>query len=66
MMGKHLKRFVKLATTIFVLVGIGHALRIIYGWELTVGGFDMPMYISYLVLFMLVCMAIMGVYYIRK
>lgn len=63
---KHIRRFIKLSTTIFVLVGVGHTLRIGYDWSLEIGGFAMPMYISYLVVFMLVCMVIMGMYYLRK
>jgi len=63
---KHRRRYIKLTVVIFLLVGIFHGLRAIYGWTLTVGSFEIPITVSWLAFIILVLMLIMGITYIKK
>ena len=38
--------FSLLAGAIFVVVAVGHALRFVFKWEVVVGGWQVPMWIS--------------------
>ena len=40
------KPFTHIAVGIFILVGILHVLRLIYGWEVTIASIVIPMWIS--------------------
>ncbi len=33
---------------IFLLVGVGHGLRLLYGWEAVIGGWSVPVWVSWL------------------
>jgi len=41
-----MKPFVALASIIFAVVAILHALRLLYGWEVTINGWAVPMWVS--------------------
>jgi hypothetical protein len=40
------KTFTKVATIIFSLVALLHALRLLQGWELVIGSYNAPAWIS--------------------
>lgn len=42
------KTFFKVASTIFLIVGVVHALRILNGWSAVIGGWSVPMWLSWL------------------
>ena len=63
---KHKRRFIALSTFIFLLVGLGHALRSLYGWEIVIAGWAVPLHISWLAVFVALLMLVMGIVYIRK
>lgn len=41
---------IKVASVLFLLVAVGHLVRIIMGWKVLVGTFEMPMWPSYIVI----------------
>jgi hypothetical protein len=43
-----MKPFSAIASVIFAIVAILHALRLIYGWEFTINGVIIPMWVSVL------------------
>jgi len=59
----HRRRFIGLAIIIFAFVAIGHALRLVFGWELVIGGVVMPQMVSVFAVAFLAMMVIMGRYY---
>jgi len=63
---KHKRRFIKLATVIFALVGVGHALRALYSWPMNIAGWNVPLYISWLAVVLTFSMVLMGATYLRK
>lgn len=34
------------AIFVFALVAVGHALRLVFGWEITINGITMPLWVS--------------------
>ena len=40
--------FRKTAGMVFAVVAVVHALRIVFGWEVGIGGWAMPMWLSWL------------------
>ena len=42
------KLFYTLTAVIFSAVAIMHILRLVYGWEALIGGFMVPMWVSYI------------------
>lgn len=44
-MNKH--NYVYVVSYIFLLIGVVHALRLLYGWEVEVGNNDIPMWVSW-------------------
>ena len=40
--------FRKTAGTVFAVVAVVHALRVVNGWEVMIGGWAMPMWLSWL------------------
>jgi hypothetical protein len=42
------KTFSAVAGTIFALVALGHLLRIFMGWALLIGGWSVPMWLSWI------------------
>lgn len=53
------KSFTLIAIAVFVLVAIMHLLRLILGWEVTLAGLAVPMWISALGLVVAVGLALM-------
>jgi hypothetical protein len=41
-----MKPFTLVASVIFALVAIAHLARVILGWTVTIGGFDVPSWMS--------------------
>jgi hypothetical protein len=41
-----MKPFATLAIAIFILIAVVHLLRLVYGWEVTVNGVVIPMWVS--------------------
>ncbi len=41
-----MKPFTTLAAVMFALVALVHALRLLYGWEVTIAGWTVPMWVS--------------------
>ncbi|MFI4922396.1 MAG: hypothetical protein ACHP6J_01620 [Burkholderiales bacterium] len=41
-----MKPFAALAIAIFILIAVVHLLRLVYGWEVTVNGVVIPMWVS--------------------
>jgi hypothetical protein len=41
-----MKPFAALAIAIFILMAVVHLLRLVYGWEVTVNGVVIPMWVS--------------------
>ena len=37
----------KTAGTVFAVVAVFHAIRLLYGWEAVIGGLMMPMWVSW-------------------
>ena len=40
------RTFLKSAGAIFALVGVLHLLRLLFGWEAVIGGWDVPQWVS--------------------
>ena len=40
------KMFMKIATTVFAVVALFHALRLLMGWSAVIGGFQVPLWWS--------------------
>jgi len=59
----HRRRFIGLAIVIFTLVAVLHIARVVFGWDLVVGGVVLPMSVSILAIAILAMMIVMGVYY---
>lgn len=43
-----MKPFTNIAVAIFILVAIAHLLRLVFGWEATLNGVVVPMWVSVL------------------
>ena len=41
-----MKPFTNLAIAIFILVAVLHLLRLVFGWEVTIDGMVVPMWVS--------------------
>ena len=44
------KTFVRTAGVVFSLVAVLHALRLLLGWDAVIGGWSVPMWLSWLAL----------------
>jgi hypothetical protein len=53
------KPFTNLAVAVFSLVAIAHLLRLFTGWEVVVGGFAVPIWVSWLGLLFAAGLAVM-------
>jgi hypothetical protein len=42
------KTYLCLVSAIFSIITIVHGLRAIYGWDAVIGGYSLPMWVSYL------------------
>jgi len=61
-----IKNYFRFCVFIFALVAIFHALRLIYGWTVTVGFVEIPVSVSWLAVFIATVLAIAGAGFIRK
>jgi hypothetical protein len=52
--------YMTVTATLFLVVGIVHLLRIIFGWQVEVGGMNIPFWASWLVVPVSVALAIFG------
>lgn len=41
------KLYYKTTATIFLIIGVLHLARIVYGWEAQIGEFEVPMWMSF-------------------
>lgn len=62
---KHLGYFLNLSTLIFIFAGIVHVCILIKGIEISIGNMVLPTSVSYLAIFISLCMTIMAVYYMK-
>ncbi len=60
---KHLKIFIVITSTVFMAVGLVHLSLIAYGLDISIGNAVVPKINSYLVVFISMCMVVMGAYY---
>ena len=44
------KTYMTVTATLFLIIGIVHLLRIIFGWQAEIGGLDIPFWVSWLAL----------------
>jgi len=63
---KNKKRYYAIASTLFLLVGILHFIRIINGWELILGDYMIPMWMSWVAVALLGYLTIRGFSYGSK
>jgi len=42
-----MKPFTYIASGVFVVVALAHLLRLIFGWEMTIGNWLVPMWVSW-------------------
>ncbi len=63
---KHLRRYISLVITFFVLEFALQGIVLFNGWSLTVGSVVVPRIVNYEVLFISIVMIFMGIYYIKK
>jgi len=41
------KTFSTITLVVFLLIALLHVLRLVYGWSVVMGGFEVPMWMSY-------------------
>jgi len=63
---KHLRRYIGLVVTFFVLEFALQGVVIFNGWSLTVGSVVIPRVVNYEALFISTVMIFMGIYYMKK
>jgi hypothetical protein len=52
--------YVKIASTIFTLVALLHLMRIVLDWPAVIGGWDIPMWVSWVGLVVATALAFFG------
>lgn len=60
------KRYFVITGMIFTLIGILHLVRIIKDWEAQIGGFVIPMWLSWLAVILVLFLAVSGSKLARK
>jgi hypothetical protein len=65
-MKTNLDRYFILSVLIFLFAGVLHALRLFYGLDLVLGGYQIPQYVSALAVVMTLGMALIGLTYLKK
>ena len=55
------RTFSLIVATVFSVIGVLHLLRLVYGWEAIVGGWAVPMWISWVALLIASYLAYEGV-----
>ncbi len=63
---KHLKRYIGLVVTFFILEFLLQTIVLVNDWDLSMGGFIVPRIVNYEALFISIAMIFMGFYYIKK
>lgn len=41
------KLYYKITATVFAVIAVLHAIRVLNGWEATISGFEVPLWMSY-------------------
>jgi hypothetical protein len=54
------KIYATVTATLFLMMGIVHLLRIIFGWQAEIGGLNIPFWVSWLALFVTGALAYFG------
>jgi hypothetical protein len=54
------KTYMTVTAALFLIVGIVHLLRIIFGWRVEIGGFSIPFWVSWLGVFVAGALAYFG------
>lgn len=54
------KTFFYTTAVIFFLIAVTHALRIIYGWRAAIGGFEAPVWLSWIALVIALVLSYQG------
>ncbi len=54
------KTYMTVTATLFLIMGIVHLLRIIFGWQAEIGGLNIPFWVSWLALFVTGGLAYLG------
>lgn len=52
--------FVLLASFIFLMIGVVHIFRLLIGWQVSIAGFMVPMWIYWIEAFASLCLAFWG------
>lgn len=63
---KHLRRYLKITTFVFAIIGILHAVRLYKKWGVFIGDISIPLSLSWLAIFVALCMFLMGLMYLKK
>lgn len=61
-----MKKFLFVVSIVFGVVAIMHLLRVVYGVDVIVGTWDVPMYISVVGLIVLGVLAVLGFHYAKR
>lgn len=54
------KTYATISAAIFLTVALAHLVRIIFGWDVQIGGLPIPMWVSWLALFVAAALAHFG------
>ena len=57
---KQKQRYYNVVSTIFILIAALHFIRILNSWTLELGGYVIPMWMSWVVLILLIYLAVRG------
>ena len=60
------KNFFTLTGTIFLIIAALHLLRIVNGWEATIGGWTMPVWLSWAALIVAGYLGLLGIKFGKK
>lgn len=63
---KQKRRYYFVVSTLFLLVALLHFVRIINGWELVLGDYSIPMWMSWVVVVLLGYLTVRGFNYAQK
>lgn len=51
------KKYTKISGIIFAIVGLAHLLRVVLGWDVIIGGWDVPLWFSFIAVLVLAFLA---------
>jgi len=60
------KTYYTLASVIFAVVAIAHAVRAFYGWDAVIGGVEIPLWFSWVAVVLAGYLAVRGFQYAKK